>query len=261
MVKKVRKKPSKRPSPKKTTPKLSKLPPSLGLVTVEAVEKVSLARLVVSYGTIDLEPGHHISLDTFDSSRLPPQNEILVSAFQSLEPKLAELASLAPSGSSGSTSTDKLPLSKERELVWHMGPPEKPRVAIVGRAIHANGAVDARHKTSVLLIAERIHEKNKEHLRKALLKHVEEYQTGTISSSQAGKKLAGPFQGPFSYLVGARYAELAGPQGIYLTEHGGEIFDNWPEWSASPAPLAAPSRPPKKSPSGTASSSGPEPSS
>jgi len=261
MAKKVRKKPSKRPSRKKTTPKLSKLPPSLGLVTVEAVESVSLARLVVSYGTIDLEPGHHISLDTFDSSRLPPQNEILVSAFQSLEPKLAELASVAPSGSSGSTSTGKLPLPIEQDLVWLMGPPEMPRMAIVGRAMHDCGAIDARHKTSVLLIAGKIHEKNPAHLRKPLLKHVEEWKAGGVTPSKAGKKLAGLFKTSFSYLVDAKYAELAGPQGIYLTEHGGEIFDNCPNWSRSPARLAAPSRPPKKSPSGTASSSGPEPSS
>lgn len=261
MAKKLRKKTSKRPARKKTAPKPSKLPPSLGSVTVEEVEKVSVARLVVSYGTLDLEPGHRISLDTFDPSLLPPQREILVGAFQSLEPKLAELASVAPSGSSSSTSTGKLPLSKEQELVWLMGPPEKPRMAIVGRAMHDCGAVNARRKTTVLSIAEKIHEKNPAHLRKALLKRVGEYHKGTISSSKAGQKLAGLLKTSFSYLVDAQFAQLAGTQGIYLTEHGGEIFDNWPEWSASPARPSAPARSPKKSPSGTASSSRPKPTS
>ncbi len=204
-----------------------------------AVPAVEMMRTVVMLGCSNLgtlqpgEPIFVIAITTQDGIKLTVCHE------KQLEIDLGKLHQLPTPDDS---SYDGLPLGKYREMIWLMGPPTRPRVAIIGLALRDLGACNPDRKRSTIDVFRRILVAGPDHLDENTTKWLADVHNNIRTTSDASKNLAEPLLERMAYLSIQDLACLARNSGAYLTEKGMSIFHDWPDWKQSPAPPKPPKR-------------------
>lgn len=200
-------------------------PDDLSLVTEHEVREVSSLRAVTLASGFITTLGPPIVVESPNYASYPAAFDVIIHAFTRLEDGLQRV---------GGEDSDQAEPKKTRQLVLLMAPTNKPRCAIIGRALHACEALTIARKASNYTLAAKIYDRGQSHLTDALIRLVAEVRNETRKTENASKQLADIFNLRLAYLSRAGLVHAAPQAGAYLTEEGATVFREWPDWSSEP---------------------------
>lgn len=195
------------------------------MVTEHEVREVSVLRAVISASSSSAESWPQIIVESPSYASYPAAFDVIIHAFTHVEAGLQTVSV----GGSAEAETNRI-----RQLVLLMAPTNKPRCAIIGRALHASNGLTLDRKVNNYALALKIYENGQSHLTNALIRLVVGVQDGTRRTDNASKQIADIFNPRLAYLSSAGLVQVAPQSGAYLTEEGARVFREWPEWSLEP---------------------------
>jgi hypothetical protein len=137
-----------------------------------------------------------------------------------------------------------------RLALWWAGGERLPRAAFVGRALHELKSFDeefAGVRGTAFKICDWINGKNRKLLRKAMIGALDKH--ATLPAATLDSKLTPPLRPGLLVLERLLLLKAAYRKGVYLTEHGAEVFDGFPDWNTPDEPLpeklSRPEKPPR----------------